>query len=420
MKRGGFENAVGWMPMVAALVVAGLLLGGTFLIHRSVKDASLLVARGMGEAFLVAGYQALGGESFPPTEDVLQGFLEEHQEEGLRYVAAVTSEGEVLVAAGTAKGRNVEEGLTWSGGRARLVGRILLPRNRRRALMAQGNPGEMERVRRRLPRVVYEFEPVAAVELQQRSRNLFVLSGVFSLGLMGLAVALSRALQQQEGLRSQLEHGRRLAALGSMSAVLAHELRNPLASLKGHSQLLAESVEDDPKLKGKAELVVNEAVRLERLMNDLLTFVKSGELHRTPTHPLEVMNAAIATSGSGRVDVKAGELTPLPLDPSRLQQALENVLQNAVQASPEGARVTAEVSQGPDGLTYRIRDLGPGIAPGEEEKIFEPFVTGKIRGVGLGLAITRRIVELHGGKITARNHPEGGAQFELRLPGRGS
>ncbi|MGA9524405.1 MAG: HAMP domain-containing sensor histidine kinase, partial [Myxococcaceae bacterium] len=268
---------------------------------------------------------------------------------------------------------------------------------------------------------VYEFEPLAARALEAQSRQLLAIAGVASLGILGLAFALARGLSQRERLLEELERGKRLAALGSMSAVLAHELRNPLASLKGHAQLLAESVEEDTRLSPKAGRVVSEAVRLEHLLNDLLTFVKSGELHKAPTDPNEVLRAAVQAAGDAEIDVSLLEgNTKWSLDPARMQQTLENILRNARQASPAGTRIGARVEAGKGQLTFTVRDRGPGIAPGEEERIFEPFVTGRIQGVGLGLAITRRIVELHGGTVTARTHPEGGAEFRITLPGEES
>jgi two-component system sensor histidine kinase HydH len=266
---------------------------------------------------------------------------------------------------------------------------------------------------------VYEFEPLASQALQHRSRQLLVVAAISCLGILGLAIAFARALSQREHLVEQLEHGRRLAALGSMSAVLAHELRNPLASLKGHAQLLAETVEQDPKLFPRADRVVSEAVRLERLMDDLLTFVRSGELKRAPTDPDEVLRAAVESVGDPAIEASyLAHPGRWRIDGPRLQQALENVLRNARQASPGGARIEAAVDRDDGNLVFLVKDRGPGIPPGDEDKIFEPFVTGRIRGVGLGLAITRRIVELHGGTVSARNRSEGGAEFRLVVPGK--
>jgi two-component system, NtrC family, sensor histidine kinase HydH len=405
-------------PLAAAAVVCAVLLAAARVIVRGVEDASELVTRGLAEAFVVAGWQALGHEPLPPTAESLQQFLEEHADDGLRYVAVVGADGRVMHSAGTALAELTGEGLTISGTRARMVRRL-----------RPGGPGPWRRMmgpdagrdafRMRALRVVYEFEPLAALALQRRAKHLLWVALASCLAVLGLAVALSRSLRRGEALQGELEQGRRLAALGSMSAVLAHELRNPLASLKGHAQLLAESTEHQPALAPKAERVVQEAVRLEHLLDDLLTFVRKGELDLAPTDPNEVLRAAIEACEPSRIDAHfLPHPTRLALDPARLRQALENVLRNALEASPPTARITAVLELADGQLRATVRDHGPGIPSGDEARIFEPFVTGKVRGVGLGLAITRRIAELHGGTAFARTHPEGGAELRLTLPAK--
>jgi signal transduction histidine kinase len=99
-----------------------------------------------------------------------------------------------------------------------------------------------------------------------------------------------------------------------------------------------------------------------------------------------------------------------------MEQVLENLLQNAVQASPPHSQIDASISVERGQLVMRIRDRGPGLPAGSEEHIFEAFHTTRVKGTGLGLAVARRIVELHGGKLSGENHAEGGAVFTLRLP----
>lgn len=404
-------------PVIAAALVSAVLLAATFFIHRGVVDASYLIARGMGEVFLLSGWERLGGDAYPPSADALERFLERHSGDGLRYVGLVDEEGGISVSAGVPSGHGTADGMTLVGDRARLVARI---RPRRPPGPPPPRPASEDpaEARRRLPRIVYEFEPVTALELQRRSGTLVVFAGLSCLGVLGLATALSRSVRQREKLRGELEHGRRLAALGTMSAVLAHELRNPLASLKGHAQLLAETLEPDPALSRKADLVVAEAVRLERLTNDLLEFVRTGELSRAPARPAAVLEAAAAATDPERIEVVAAPAPEASLDAERLRQALENVLRNAVQAGAGKVRATLSGAGGQ--LVFTVRDHGPGIPAGEEERIFEPFVTGRTKGVGLGLAIAKRIVEQHGGRIRARNHPEGGAELEISIPAKGA
>jgi two-component system sensor histidine kinase HydH len=308
--------------------------------------------------------------------------------------------------------------LRFIGERARLAQR--LPRS---LWKKPGEPSPPESqpasAPRQNPQAVYEFEPLVAFALKDQARVLLAAAVVSSAVVILLALAFNRSLKQREALRDELERGRRLAALGEMSAVLAHELRNPLASLKGHAQLLLERLPSAGPEHEKSRRVVNEAVRLENLMNDLLDFIRSGELSRRPCDPNEILRAAVEQVGPERV---SAAYAPAPrrwsLDAPRLQQVLSNVLSNALQASPPDQRPEAAVREEGRALIFSVRDFGAGVPAGEEERIFEPFYTKRVRGIGLGLAVARRIVELHGGEITASKHPGGGALFTVRVPWR--
>ncbi|CAM4337124.1 sensor histidine kinase KdpD [Myxococcus xanthus] len=433
-RRSAVSGAPWWRPLgprapwVAAVLMCAVLISAALFIRNTALESSALVTRGMANVIMVAGFEAFRDTEGLPDPSALNAFLAAHREGGLRYVAVVDDD-QVLASAGEVKlGRLLlHEGspLVVEGARARLVSRLRRPRpafgpltqEEVRAMSAQGDSLEP----RKHLRIVYEFEPLTALALESRSQRLLGVAVASCVGILVLAFAFSRSLAQREALSEELERGRRLAALGTMSAVLAHELRNPLASLKGHAQLLAERVERDAVLAPKADRVVSEAVRLEQLMNDLLGFVASGELRRVEADPNDVLRAAVESTGAARVEARyLPDRTPWPLDAGRLQQALENVLRNAVQASPEGQRVEATVERQDSSLVFTVKDHGPGIAAGEEERIFEPFITGRMRGVGLGLAITRRIVELHGGTVSARSHAGGGAEFRLTVPARGA
>lgn len=400
--------------MLAAALMALVLFGSALLIQDRVRSASEWAARGQGEAFAVAVRDSLRRSRGEPLQPVLEELLSVHAESGLRYVALYDERGAPIAEAGHAVGSSLDErGLERLGERVRYVARP--PRRR--------GPGPLRPADlllgggRRMGQVVFEFEPLEASALQREARTLLAVASVAGLGILALAWAFARGLAQQERMRDELERGQRLAALGTMSAVLAHELRNPLAALKGHAQLLAEEVEGQPALSPRVERLVTDAVRLERLMNDLLTFVQSGALQRAPVDPNLPLREAVASTGTAGIRLQLLDAPPVvALDAGRLQQALENVLRNAVEVTPEGAQVEAAVTVEEGRLIYRVRDRGPGLPPGEEERIFEPFATHKITGVGLGLAIARRITELHGGTVAARTLEGGGAEFRLELP----
>jgi two-component system sensor histidine kinase HydH len=133
----------------------------------------------------------------------------------------------------------------------------------------------------------------------------------------------------------------------------------------------------------------------------------------------ESVAEAVEGAGGPGVDVDdAAAPERWPLDARRLRHALVNILQNAVQATPAAAPPRVRVAVEQDRLVYEIRDFGPGLVAGSAERVFDPFFTTRTNGTGLGLAVARRVAEMHGGTITAGNHPEGGAWFRLAIPAR--
>src|SRR5918996_493861 len=114
----------GWMPVIVAALVSGVLLTATYFIRRSVHDSSYLIARGMGEVFFLSGWERLGGEAYPPTAEALRQFLDAHTADGLRYVGLVDEKGEISVSAGEAVGSGFDDGVKLFGDRARLVARL--------------------------------------------------------------------------------------------------------------------------------------------------------------------------------------------------------------------------------------------------------------------------------------------------------
>lgn len=237
------------------------------------------------------------------------------------------------------------------------------------------------------------------------------------LALLFGTFALVRLTRRAETLHEEAERDRRLVSLGQMASVLAHEIKNPLAALKGHAQLLAERLPEDGRERRSADRVVHSAVRLEALTEDLLSLVRSNRVDAQDVSPENLVRDSL-----GQVDCDAFEIdvTSAPdhwrLDPNRMQQVLVNLLQNAADASPKGSAPSVSAFEKGDALVFRVRDHGPGLPVGEEERIFEPFFTKKTQGTGLGLAVAQRIVELHGGMIQGRTLASGGAEFEVVIP----
>ena len=382
------------IPVVMAVALAVTALSS----YRAIGEAFSAWTADQGTAvFETVREQTSGGS---PSVEALQRVLERYTERGLRCLATLVPEPRRLV----------------------LAGRCATPVAVLEHALRTGTAEEWEdlgaRVRliRGQPRVLIELEPIQSRELQASASRTLGIGVVASLVLIATAVAYGRIALRAERQQEQSERDRQLAALGKMSAVLAHEIRNPLAAMKGHAQLLAEALPTTTREHDKAERVVSEAVRLEKLSSELLGFVRSQRIERITADPAMVLRKAAAAVGDQRVDF---DLTGAParwsMDVDKMQQVLRNVVRNALQASGDEGRVEASVVAQGDDLVFVVRDFGDGIAEDEMQQIFEPFFTTRVRGTGLGLAVARRIVELHGGEISASNHPDGGAVFRVAI-----
>jgi two-component system sensor histidine kinase HydH len=255
--------------------------------------------------------------------------------------------------------------------------------------------------------------------MMARAQGSLFVAGIVALVLMTAGFGFWRISQRIEATERRMEEHRRLTLLGEMSAVLAHEIRNPLASLKGHAQLLVERLDDGSAERRKAARVVEEATRLESLTSDLLDFARSGPMDLGVVDPGALLEAS-AAEVSEAIEVDSSESPDhWRLDERRFRQAvLGNILRNAVQASPPDRPPRARVAMENGTLVFTVRDFGAGLPEGEAGQIFEPFFTTRATGTGLGLAVARRIVDLHGGRIAAANAPGGGAVFRVELPRR--
>jgi signal transduction histidine kinase len=228
-------------------------------------------------------------------------------------------------------------------------------------------------------------------------------------------------------LQEQLRQSRVMEAMGSLVAGVAHEVRNPLFSISATVDAIEAIYGVQPELKDHTTLLRAQVGRLTQLTRDLLDYGRPQALQRAPTDMAEVVRRATracATLLSERRVTVREQLKPglprLDVDGARIEQALENLLSNAIQHSPEGGVVTVrgelEASDGERFVRCAVEDQGKGLAEGDMARIFEPFFTRRRGGTGLGLPIVRRIISAHGGRVYAGNLREGGACFTLWLP----
>lgn len=232
---------------------------------------------------------------------------------------------------------------------------------------------------------------------------------------------LQQALAEKD---RQLAQKTRLEMLGRMAAGLAHEIRNPLGGIALYANLLKRDLAGEPEKVETLSKILGAVMNLNRLVEDMLTFggtlqpVKAVcPVHRVVDEALTLVRGEIEARGISVVRDAALDLA-VPMDAGMMQRVFLNLLLNAAQAMEGGGTLEITAARAEGEVEIAVRDRGPGIQ--DLEKIFTPFYTTRTKGTGLGLAIAQKIVEAHGGRITAENPPGGGARFGVRLPCRES
>ncbi len=229
--------------------------------------------------------------------------------------------------------------------------------------------------------------------------------------------------------RDLLARADRLSALGTLAAGVAHEIRNPLVSVRTFIQLLPERLADEEFRTAFRELALAEIERICGLINDLLAFSRPTPAQRDPADLNELVGQIVrlldAEARKHDVTVTHHASPVLPaavVDDAQIKQVVMNVVLNAIEATGRGGRVDvvtrSETVGGEEWCVIEVADSGPGIDPETLRRIFEPFFTTKETGSGLGLFIAHRIVAQHGGRLVATARDTGGAVFAVHLPVR--
>ena len=235
------------------------------------------------------------------------------------------------------------------------------------------------------------------------------------------ASALFNDLTSVRKLQDEVRRKDRLAAIGQLSAGIAHEIRNPLAAIEGFSELLGRRIHDEA-MQRLLDEIVQEVRHLNRIVSDFLTFAREPQLSYEPTDigPLIEGTLRLLLSTHTQPIMLTGQiprdLPRIEIDPNEFRRALFNILINALQAMPTGGMLRVDVNTTEEWLTVTITDNGPGIPDAVKNRIFTPFFTTKDNGSGLGLAIAHKIVEGHQGVIDVESAPDLGTAFTIRLP----
>ena len=241
-----------------------------------------------------------------------------------------------------------------------------------------------------------------------------------------------RKLQSQADhiteIEGQLRLAERLSVLGELSAALAHEVRNPLGSIRGAAEILKDDYRAGDRKYEFCEMLIKETDRLNRVVEEYLRLARPQPLVKIDCDVSDELRTIVTLLSSEakrrgvRLGLESGHLPPVKGDPEKLRQAFLNIMLNGLQATPAGGSVmiTAtydeSLEEGHGTVELSFQDTGPGIEPDVLNRIFEPFFTTKSGGTGIGLAVTKKIIESHGGRIDAECASSSGAVFRVTLP----
>jgi len=233
-----------------------------------------------------------------------------------------------------------------------------------------------------------------------------------------------RDLTQIRRLQATVQKQEKMAAIGNLAAGIAHEVRNPLSSIKGYAVYFGSLFADDSEKKKAAEVMSAEVDRLNRVISELLELARPSDIKPTPTDlsfllasSLRLVRQEAEAAGVRITTAIDPDIGPCSLDPDRITQVLINLYINGIQAMPAGGELQITASQTDTGVLIAVADTGTGIPVEAGDKIFDPYYTTKTTGTGLGLAVVRKIVEAHDGTVEVRSDARG-ALFTIHLPCR--
>ncbi|HHR0846410.1 TPA: two-component system sensor histidine kinase ZraS [Klebsiella aerogenes] len=258
-------------------------------------------------------------------------------------------------------------------------------------------------------------------------RNMMIMLAAAALVIVATILAqfwFRRYRLSRQQLQEAMARKEKLLALGHLAAGVAHEIRNPLSSIKGLAKYFAERTPPGGEAQQLALVMAKEADRLNRVVSELLELVRPAHLNYQPVdinalihHSLQLVSQDAQSRGIALQFTPRPELTSIKADPDRLNQVLLNLYLNAMQAIGRGGVIRVSASEADrQRVKIVVKDSGKGMSDEELQAIFTPYFTTKADGTGLGLAVVQNIIEQHGGTIRAESQPGAGAIFTLWLP----
>jgi signal transduction histidine kinase len=277
-------------------------------------------------------------------------------------------------------------------------------------------------------RIAMRLDEVRAAERRALARVTIGLSSIAALAALGLAFASLRARYgalsvRHERAQQALRRRDRLAAMGEMASTVAHEIRNPLNAIAmGAQRLRREYSDEDTERAGLVQVIEDEASRIDNRVQQFLEFARPRPLNRATVHLSELISGLVNTlrplAASRGIDLatETGGAGTALVDPEQLRQALDNLVRNAIDASPPPSIVTVTASSREREHRIAVTDHGPGIPPEILPRVFDLYFTTKREGTGVGLAIAQQIVVAHGGTIEVTTAPGAGTTMTVVLP----
>ena len=250
-----------------------------------------------------------------------------------------------------------------------------------------------------------------------------VAAGLMDEGIPAGRILLIRDVTAIRQMENEVTRSRHLNSIGSLAAGVAHEIRNPLSSIKGFAVYFKERLAGNKEDEETADVMIAETERLNRVIGQLIEFARPLELKKEKIQFMELVQHAlklIATDAQkNKISVEIGAATDLPeveVDPDKIKQVLLNIFLNSLAALKDGGKLTIELVPGADNLTVIISDNGAGIKKLDLPRIYDPYFTSKPAGTGLGLAVVQKIMEAHGGKINVESEAGQGTKVFLFFP----
>lgn len=245
-----------------------------------------------------------------------------------------------------------------------------------------------------------------------------------SLGSEAGQILLLKDVTETRSLQDKLARYQRLSAMGQMAATLAHQVRTPAASALLYTSQLASCANDEERVRYCAEKIRTQLRHIEAMVGDMLGYARGDAPSGGSEFPLTLLLDKVSAATQAQIEAQGGSLTidngaaetVLRGNVDDLAGALANIVMNGLQACPAEPRLTIQAGVQGEQLHITIQDNGAGIAPEMQARIFEPFVTSRTQGTGLGLAVAKRVINAHGGEISFETAPARGTTFAIALP----